>query len=267
MSRLLVGHRAPSCAVWVLGLLACQAQAQGFGAPPDSPMAAEREITVGLGLAREPAYLGADEHRTRALPMLQARWRNGWFAGVGGVGYRFPSDSALSAGLKLSVDPGRDQDDAQALRGMGDIPARPEIGGFLNYRLFGPVSLGASARYGSGKDRDGLLADLGMRVALPLSGSQRLMAHASLTWANRSAMQSQFGVTQEQAVASGYASQSASAGVRDVTLGLGYAQDFAQSATLLLGVNGRNLLGDAKSSPLTQSRQALSANAMLAFKF
>jgi hypothetical protein len=52
--------------------------AQDMGAPPDAPMQKPFEINLGLGVMNRPAYLGSDDRKTAALPLLAARWSNGW---------------------------------------------------------------------------------------------------------------------------------------------------------------------------------------------
>ncbi|MGL4230340.1 MAG: MipA/OmpV family protein [Casimicrobium sp.] len=238
------------------------------GAPPDAPMTKDFEFMLGVGASYRPAYLGSDEYKTSALPLLSARWRNGFFAGVGGIGYRLALSEALSAGLMVGLSPGRDEDDADALRGMGEIKNRAEYGAFASYRFAPGLSLASSVRYGSGNDRDGLLADVSLRAMVPLgSRNHRLMAGLTATYANRESMQSLFGVNATQSIASGYRSYSPSAGLRDIALNVGYGYSITNNATISVGVTGRALQGDAKDSPLTKKANSASANLMFAYRF
>lgn len=243
------------------------------GAGGDGPMNSSYELLLGAAVLTGPAYLGSDERKSRVLPQIAARWRNGWSvglggpAGAGGISYRFASDSALSWGLRLGLDRGRDESDADALRGMGDIKRRPEFGAFASYALMPGVRLGASVRAGSGNDRDGVLVDLSVRGMLPVSQSVRLAASLTTTLANTQAMQSQFGVTADQSLSSGYALYRASSGVRDVALQVGGILTLRPDISLFLGVTGRSLFGDAKDSPLLRQRTAASALASVAVRF
>jgi MipA family protein len=232
----------------------------------DTPMTGSPELMLGVGVANGPAYLGADTRKTRALPLLAARWSNGWFAGVGGVGYRFNAGAPLSWGAGLTFDPGRDAGDPDALRGMGDIKARPEAGLFVNYRLLPSLSLGSSLRYGSGNDQRGLVADFSLRAALPVTSSLRLTGGLTATYANSRAMQSQFGVDATQSLASGYAIFSPGSGWRDVGLQFGSMFTLGPNTMLLVGVNARTLMGSAQDSPLTRKRTGLGGLATLSFR-
>jgi outer membrane scaffolding protein for murein synthesis (MipA/OmpV family) len=239
----------------------------------DMPMKDSSEFMIGLGVAHGAAYLGSDEHRTRAIPVLAARWSNGWsagiggFAGTGGVFYRFASSTPWSYGLRLTVDFGRDEDDGDALRGMGDIEARPELGGFVSYALLPGLRLGAAVRYGSGNDRDGLLGEFSVRGIVPLSPGVRLTAGLMATLANAQAMQSQFGVDAGQSLRSGYAIYTPRSGLRNVDLQIGSMFDLGSNAVLMVGLTGRSLMSDAVDSPLTRERSSLGALASLSYRF
>ena len=167
----------------------------------------------------------------------------------------------------MGLDRGRDESDADALRGMGDIERRPEFGAFASYALMPGVRLGASVRAGSGNDRDGVLVDLSVRGMLPVSQAVRLSASLTTTLANTQAMQSQFGITADQSLSSGYALYTAGSGVRDVALQVGGIVALRPDTNLFLGVTGRSLFGDAKDSPLVRQRTAASALASVAVRF
>jgi MipA family protein len=247
-------------------LSAGAAYAQDMGTPPDAPMQKPLEIAVGLGLTHRPAYLGSDDRKNAALPLLSARWSNGWFAGTTGVGYQFPSTGAFSGGLRLGFDPGRKQDDSADLAGMGDIKAKAIVGAFASYRIQPGLSLGSSLSYGSGNDKSGLLLDMSLRSQMSLGGPHRLFGSAGLTFANQAAMQSQFGVSADQSISSGYSLYTPGAGLRDVNLNVGYGYALNPNTSLQLGLSLRSLQGDAKSSPLTRSGSGASVNMGLVYR-
>jgi outer membrane scaffolding protein for murein synthesis (MipA/OmpV family) len=149
---------------------------------------------------------------------------------------------------------------------MGDIRARPEVGVFADYRLVPGLIATSSVRFGSGNDRDGALMEMGLRGMLPLSSSIRLTAGIGTTWANRAAMQSQFGVSASQAQPSGYAVYSPDGGLRDVELQVGTMWLLSQNLSLRLGIQARSLMSNAKDSPLTRDRSGLSAVTALSFR-
>lgn len=238
----------------------------GLGGIEGPPLRGSSEFMLGVGVANAPAYLGSDERKTRALPLIAARWSNGVFLGTGGIGWRFDTGTPLSWGLRLTFDPGRDEDDDDALRGMGDLEARAEVGAFASYRLLPSLQLGTSIRYGGGNDRDGLLADVSLRGGYPIAPHVRLTVGVTATYANARSMQSQFGVSTQQSLDSGYAIYTPGGGLRDVSVQVGSMFRLGSSAMLFVGANARTLMGDAVDSPLTRQRTGAAALATLAFR-
>jgi MipA family protein len=234
--------------------------------PPMGPMQGDLEFSVGLLAAYGPRYPGSDENRTRALPLINLRSSAGWFVGVGGIGMQW-GDGPLQYGLRLGIDRGRDQDDADALRGMGDVPVRAEYGGFVSYRIAPMLMLQSGLRYGSGEDRKGGLFDLGLRSNWPLGDGQRVGLGVSTTYANQAAMRSLFGVTAAQSATSGYGIYEPQAGWRDMSLNANYGLAITPQAMLNVGMNYRRLLGDAKTSPLTRSANSTGLQAGILYRF
>ena len=262
------GGRTGTLSLAALACLSWSASAQALEGMPgaDERMSGSSEVLLGLRVGNGPAYLGSDVRRTRALPMLAARWSNGWFAGVGGVGYRFNAALPVSWGLRVTIDRGRGEKDVDALRGMGDIKARPELGVFADYRLVPGLMVGSSLRYGSGNDRDGLLADVSLRGSHAVSSTVRLTAGLTATFANTKSMQSAFGVDAAQSFNSGHGLYSPGSGLRDIGLQAGGMVRLQPNLMLILGVNTRTLFGDAQYSPLTRQRTGTSAGVTLAYR-
>ncbi len=103
------------------------------------------------------------ERRTLALPLLDHPWANGWFAGTtNGIGYNFSGSQRLQYRLRLTADLGRKESRSSALRGMGDVDAKAEFGGFFNLAWTPEFSLTSSVRYGFGRCQRG--AGGGQRV-------------------------------------------------------------------------------------------------------
>ncbi len=257
--------RAALFPLLIASLTSAQAQdLAGDGPPPKQGI----ETSVGLGVSHAGTYLGSDNKETRALPLLMLRSRDGWFAGTSGLGWRWlADDSALSGGLRLGFDRGRDESDDAALRGLGDIKLRPEIGAFASYRLAPFLSAGASASWGSGNDRKGLRINGSLRAMLPVDEKQRFIASLAATWANQASQQSQFGITAEQSLRSSYALYTPKSGLRDVELRLGYARSLRPDLIWQLNVGLQALLGDAADSPLTRQSTNTSLMSMLIYRW
>ena len=252
-----------------LAFLAPSASAQAFdsvrlfGAAPGKDGG-----RAGLAIIAGREYQGSDERRTMAVPLVEYQWANGWFAGsTNGVGYNFSKRQDMQYGARLTATFGREESRSLALRGMGDIDPRAEIGGFFNYAISREVSLSSSLRYGSGQDRNGLLADLGLGYSTELSGDLRLGMGLAATLANANYMQSYFGVTPAQALRSGYATYKPGAGLRDVRANLSLTYWLNPKISATAGVSISMLSGDARNSPLVRQKSTTTGLLAVAYGF
>jgi MipA family protein len=238
--------------------------AQGMGGPP---MQGNMEAMFGLSAIHTPEYMGSDLYKTRGLPLINVRWRNGFFLGLpAGIGYNFAVDKPLQYGLAVRAAMGRDENDSIYLSGMGDIDTRPELSGFASYTL-NDVTVRTSLGYGAGNDRDGLVWNAGITLGLPLTQRDRFSLSFDATYVNDAIMRDYFGVTNAQSRNSGYSLYTPSAGMRDVQAGLNYMRILAPRWSLTAGVRSTQLLGDAKDSPLTRENNSWSASLGVAHRF
>lgn len=224
--------------------------------------------TAGLALVAGHQYRGSDERRTQLFPALDYQWSNGWFAGVtNGVGINLSASPQQQYGVRLTADLGRKEKRSSALRGMGDVDAKPEAGAFYNLFVTDSVFVTSSVRAGSGEGGKGLVLDLGAGLSTALAPHWRLGTGVALSLANASHMQSYFGVTAAQAARSGYRASDAGAGLRDVraNVALTHVVDMRQSVTLAVSAN--RLMGDAASSPLTRQRSSVGGVLAYAWRF
>jgi outer membrane scaffolding protein for murein synthesis (MipA/OmpV family) len=153
------------------------------------------------------------------------------------------------------------------LRGLGDIPARPEAGAFFNMHLSRELSLSSSLRYGAGQDRNGLLLDLGAHYGWQLAPQWRLGGSVVATYVNRDYMQDYFGITPEQSVRSGYAVYEPGAGVRDVRLGASLTHFFNRDWALTAALSATSLQGDAKRSVIVRESTPVTGILALGYRF
>ena len=251
-----------------IGLAAPAAWSQAFDAVRLFSGAAMDGGLVGAVVIAGTEYMGSDERRALVVPVLDYQWRNGWFAGTGnGIGYNFSARPDLQYGLRLTADFGRDQDQASALAGMGDIDPGVEFGGFLNYFVSRQVFLTSSLRYGAGNDSNGLQFDLGAGYSMPLSPQLRWVAGVAATAVNSAYMRSYFGVDAGQSASSGYAVYEPGGGLRDVRLNTSLAYQLNPRTSITGGLSVSQLLGDADDSPIVRQSTTVSGVVALFYSF
>ena len=252
----------PAVACLALGLMATSpVAAQTEEAPATKPV-----FTLGLGVVHAPVYEGSDETQTRALPMLS--YRNGrFFAGaLGGVGYNFSNSQHVQFGPVMSYRLGRDESDADRLRGLGDIDGGADVGGFVRWNLK-PFSLHASVKQGVSGDVKGTQLRVGMGYGMALSQKDRLMFDASLDWADSELMQTYYGVNAVQSANSGLSAYSASSGVRRYGVGAIWMHSFTQQWFSSVSLGVYRLGSGAADSPITVKRNVGLVSAGLGYRF
>ncbi len=226
------------------------------------------QATVGIAALLGYRYMGSDERRGLVLPALEYRWANGWFVGTtNGVGYKFSSDPSMQYGVRVTADFGRRESRSPVLAGMGDIKARPEIGGFFNFNFSREFNLTSSLRYGSGNNSRGAQLDLGAAYSVQLAPQWRTTVGVSTTFVNDSYMQSYFGVTQAQAATSQNPAYEAGAGVRDVRASASVTHFLNAEWSLTGGVSASSLQGDARNSPIVRERTPVTGLLALGYRF
>ena len=213
---------------------------------------------VGAAVIAGRNYQGSDERRTLLVPLLDYQWKNGWFVGTtNGLGYDFSKRPEMNYGVRLTADLGRSESRSTALRGLGNVDARPEVGVFYNYSLSPSLALTSSLRYGSGNARNGLVVDVGTAYSMQLAPQWRLGVGVSATVANANYMQTYFGVTPAQSATSGYAPYTAGAGLRDVRASAALTYSVTPRVAITTALSASSLQGDAKDGPITRKRSTV----------
>ena len=256
-------------AAMLIATSASAAHAQAFDAVRIfGPVDANGKGTIGVAVVNRPEFPGSKQRKTMLLPVLDYRWLNGFFAGTtNGIGYLFSSAPDMQYGLRVTADFGRNENKSAALKGMGDIEASAEFGGFFNYFVSPQISLTSSLRYGAGSDHKGMVIDLGANYAVQLAPQWRGAVGVATTFADSNTMQSRFGVTPAQALSSGYAPYSPGAGLRDARISASANYFLNRQVTITGAVSSSALLGDAKNSPVVRSNSAVTGVLAVSYEF
>lgn len=234
-------------------LLACAAafaapvtHAQTDGKPADDKL----HLSIGGGAIYAPTYLGSDNYETDPIPLFDLRYADRFFLSTrDGLGANLaPSGSNWRAGPVLKYRAARDQDDDAALRGMGDVDAAGEAGGYVHYDLR-PFTIGAELRQGFG-GHEGAIGDLFVTWSTKLSDSLMLTVGPKATMASRDFTETYFGVTPGQSARTGYRAYAPDGAF--MSYGLGASLRYRVNDYLSLGgfAGIDRIAGDAADSPL-----------------
>jgi outer membrane scaffolding protein for murein synthesis (MipA/OmpV family) len=214
-----------------------------------------------LGAAAEvqPIYDGASIYKGNGGPTIDVHFRDIAFLSTGeGLGYNFLRGDHYQVGLGLTYDLGRkEEDDPANLHGMGDIPAAPVAKMYASVVLSKkfPLILRVAARQFLG-GAQGAVGDAAVYVPLPGSSKTFVMfAGPSITLATRHYMQTLYGVSPEQSMASGHPVYEIShAATTNAGVGFSATKFFGAHWLLNLDAAISQIRGPPAHSPLVEER-------------
>ncbi len=230
------------------------------------------ELQAGGVAIVKPKYEGSNEYEVVGAPIVGPAGGTGTgfvqFKGIDDLRFRLLDNSGFEAGPLVGYRFDRDEDDADRLRGLGDVDGGLVVGGYAAYN-FGPIKPYVSYHHQVTGDDAGAVARLGVETKVPVMPWLLVTAIGGVTWANDDYMQSFFGVTAAQSAASaaGLARYDAEAGVKDVFFGVSTDVPIAERWSLKLGGKYTHLLGDAADSPIVETESQWQGTLGLTYRF
>lgn len=235
------------------------------------PKVPDWQVTVGGALSLGPLYDGAASYHVRPGPTVDVRYRSLAFASVGeGVGVNILHGPGYRLGIALGYDLGRRVFDYPSqLHGLGNISPAPAPKLFFAYAISKdfPLVLRADVRRVIG-GANGVEGDISAYMPLPGS-SERLILFAgpSVTLADASFMQNEFGIGEAQSFYSGRPQFHANAGLKSAGFGFSATWFFLPHWLLNTDAAVSRLLGSAASSPITQNKTEGTVAVSVAYEF
>ena len=226
---------------------------------------ADWHVVLGGGAIIVPKYEGSDEFKVMPVPFVTATFLDVVTINPSGASIAVYEQGPFELSARLGYEMGRKEDDADRLRGLGDIDMGAKAGVKAAVKL-GPAEIFAQVDKTIGGS-DGLQGEVGIEVSRPLTESLIVGASASAVFADENYMQAYFGVTPEQSTRSGLARYDAGAGLKRA--------DFSISATYMLDANWMVrgeagvgiLLGDAADSPIVVDKVQPSGMLLVGYRF
>ena len=214
---------------------------------------------VGVASEVEPVYDGSRAYKVQGGPSVNIWYRDVAFISTGdGIGYNFLHGDHYQVGAGMTYDLGRkDRSDYTNLRGMDDIGAAPVakvFGSWVLSKRF-PLILRADARQFIG-GAEGAVGDAA--VYMPLPGSSRtfvMFAGPSITFATHHYLQTLYGVTPQESLASGHpVYDTPHAGTNAAGVGFSATKFLTSHWLLNLDTAIDQIRGSAAHSPLVERR-------------
>jgi outer membrane scaffolding protein for murein synthesis (MipA/OmpV family) len=221
------------------------------------PNLPEWRVVLGAAADTQPVYAGADAYRVQGGPVINIQFSDIAFLSTGdGLGVNFLRGDHFRVGAAIAYDRGRiERDDYTNLRGMGNIDPAPVAKLFATYVLSKkfPLILRVDTRQILG-GANGTVGDVGVYMPLPGSSKKFVMfAGPSITLATHRYLQSEYGVTPEQSLASGHPVFDPHAGMASVGVGFSATRFITNHWLLNLDASINKLKGSPDVSPLTET--------------
>lgn len=206
---------------------------------------------LGAGFGWVPDYVGSDNYRFKILPIVDVRYQDVWRLNGTTFTYNAYSEKGFETGPLMNLRFGRDDESNKALNGLGDIKTTVEVGAFARYSTK-MMLLSADVRQALGAGQ-GLSIRATAGHAIFRAGDFVMGAGIRAKWYSKKAMQTNYGISAEQAAnsAKGFEAFEVGAGMSEVSLNLLGAYRVNEHARLMSLVSFGKLLGDAANSPIT----------------
>lgn len=222
-------------------------------------------LIIGAGAMYEPEYEGSGDFKVSPIPAIIITYGDWLSIDPRGLSVTVFEHSGFSLAGKVGYEMGRDEDDSDRLRGLGDIDFAATVGAKAAYKWKGLEIYAEIDQTIDGSES--LIGTLGAEYTAPVNERFFVGAGVSATVANDKHMQSYFGVTPSQSVSSGLREYEPDAGLKRV--------DFTATATymvtknwLVRGEAGLGVLvGDAADSPIVEEKLQPSLMAVIGYKF
>ena len=242
-----------------------QTQTSQPGAPSGRPAdtgAGGWSVTVGAGLVLSPAWQGSRDMAFSIFPDLRVNYKDAIFASIpSGLGWNIVNQAGWKAGPLAKLRFGRDEDGrgspflvsgtSDALRGLGDVDAAAELGGFVEKQL-GPLRARVELRRGFG-GHEGVVAD-GSLAYQARTGRTIISIGPRATVASKDYVATYFGIDPVQSQRSGLRAYSPSGGLVSYGIGGSVVHPLNRTSALTLFTALDRLGGDAGNSPLVRER-------------
>ncbi len=224
------------------------AQAPQAGGPPTG-----WSVGVGAGAIASPDYRGASTYSVRPIPALTVRHGDNFALNGLEAAYTPVRAGPWRAGVQARFRFGQHEaDNRVALRGLGDVGASVELGGFVGYGR-GPVTLKASFAQDVAGGHGAQVASLGAAYAVQLqrtsAGPVLFSAGPSVTWASGKFNRAYYGVDAGQSARSGLAPYRPGSGVESVGLSANLIAPLSRRVTFVALAGYDRLSGEAADSP------------------
>lgn len=213
-------------------------------------------VTIGAAGFYAPKFLGSKDYGLVPIPDVKVEYKDRFFASVfEGIGYNVINSNGWRAGPIAKYALGRDQDDDNALRGLGDVDGTFELGGFVEY-TYDPFSAKLEIRQGL-NGHEGMVGEASLNYSNSVDALGRPLMFSigpRLNFASADYNNAFFGIDGTQSARSGLARYAADGGIVSYGVGGFVMMPITDSISVSAFGGYDRLSGEATDSPLIKER-------------
>ncbi|GAA6137466.1 MipA/OmpV family protein [Arenicella sp. 4NH20-0111] len=213
------------------------------------------QFELGLGVEIEPTYAGSDSSESAAGVSARALFRtqsgHRIYFGLGEIGTIYSiSENTQFQGF-IEYEEGRDRGDDPILDTLDSVESTIE-GQFTLARRFGDSSIFATLQPDlTGDANKGLVWFVGASHDWLMDNDKwRFGTRLDISGADSEYMQTEFGITSDESLRSGFRTFQPNSGLKSLTLGLSTEYYLSNRMSILGSMEVESYLGDAADSPL-----------------
>ncbi|GGD96664.1 hypothetical protein GCM10011390_14320 [Aureimonas endophytica] len=234
-------------------LLAGPALAADLGeAPaPEKPAGTDIVIELGLGGKLVPEYEGAKDYEVVPYPIVSLDYLS--IPGLITFGSIDPQRGGFSIGPSFGYTGKRDSNDYADLSGLRDVDPTYEAGLKLSYE-WDFAEIYGEARYAFG-GADGFVGDLGANLVARPTQELQFKLGPTLTFASSDYMETYFGVSAAESIATGgrLAAYEPDGGFKTAGVAASARYEFRPTWFLNAEASWNRFIGDAQDSPIVKT--------------
>ncbi|WP_299834882.1 MipA/OmpV family protein [Pseudomonas sp.] len=209
---------------------------------------------VGAGIGYKASDPTGVHYDLEAFPYLDLDWGDVGLSSDDGLNWKVFKFDGWSVGPFANYVPGRTANGS--LRGLRDVSDMAELGGFVQYspadfwRVFAEMGRAVGGSEGQGGILGRVGGELGYPLGLGIIGDTEVTAH----YADGRQAQTFFGVSSQEAQASGFQQYNASGGLQKVALTQSLQFPLADGWLLLTSATWTHLTNSAADSSIVKDK-------------
>lgn len=226
-------------------------------------------IELGVGGEWEPTFAGSEDRQFELDPYISVAYRDGetiWYTSIFDYGLYHSLNQRWLAGASIGLELGREEDDDEALIGLGNIDDTWELRFDLAYRVTEDLMLaGRAMTAGAEKDNVYFIAAL---YDVPLESDKfELSLRSDISWGSKKHLQTEFGVTPVQSANSGYSVYQPDAGLKSIGAAVAGKYLFNKHWFSYAELSYEKYGNSEKDSPYVENTYDVEAEFGLAYRF